>query len=167
MNNNVDDPAAAVENFNAAYAEGDPMVYRSRPGAEPVLVHVAGAAYVLSGHTAVVFVSGHNAPRACVALSALEPYPGTAPRDPIAGRNVAELNAESAAAERDVFTGEQRLAIGREVCAGVARARPGHRQLDRDIEAAAFVALRSPTFRKLVHDLCADGHPLARRLGDA
>lgn len=63
-------PQHEADDWNSRVAPGDQVYYRSHPGAPPERLFTDGAAYVLSGHTAVLFLK-HKA--GCVAVSACEP----------------------------------------------------------------------------------------------
>lgn len=47
-----------VDRFNSAHAVGTAVTYRSHPTADPFETRTRSAAWVLSGHTAVVMVEG-------------------------------------------------------------------------------------------------------------
>lgn len=62
------------DRFNAAYPVGSAVRFRPVAGYRTTeLTRTRSAAYVLSGHTAVIFVEGRAG---CVALDHCEPEPG-------------------------------------------------------------------------------------------
>jgi hypothetical protein len=69
----------AVEKFNARFPVGSRVEFRAHPVALPMRTEVTEPAFILSGHTACVFVKGV---RGCVAIDAVAAPFGPLPRSP-------------------------------------------------------------------------------------